>query len=422
MYKRTSFKLFVILFFTFVCFFIFPEKVNAYIKVTDFISINDPLDYQVKNELSFIDGRFKIKEEFKLLGIEGKVKNDSDFNLPYIMKVEYYDQNELLICKAASTSKVLCDTEENFVNPIGIEGYIEESYKKIAKYRVAIFTSKNCDQYNNNLLISEMKNAYNLNDNGESQNDIAIPKDFKKLEMNHLPEEDQKKYDQYISKLNVDVNVTEDNVYEFTMDMKVKFNKPSNTFSWFIPLKVKLYRNDEQFDTRKVTAQDIKSSVNYKLIHHENKIEVLNEKLDGNFDEEQDIKIKYKINIGKDPLKNIDELYININENVIDMPIYNISFAVHMPSKFDPSTLMFSYGKFYIPNNDLVEYKVENNDIIGNFKTYFLNPNEKLTMRMILPEGYFVNSKIPTEYILITVIAIVFVVIVVSVIRKIKKS
>lgn len=420
--NKNSLRIFLVLFFMFICFFAFPKKVNAYIKVSDFISINDPFDYQVNNELSFTEGRFKTKDEYKLLGIEGKVRNDSDFNLPYIMRVEYYDKNDILLCNSISNSKVLSKGDEEFVNLLAIDEKINDVYKEISKYRVAIFTSKNCVDYNDELLISKMKDKYNLNELGELEDKFDIPKDAKKLEMNHIPEEDQKKYDKYISRLNVYVNVKENNIYELILNIKVKFNNPSNEFSWYIPKETVLYRSKTEYDIRKIKVSDIYSNCDNEVINHKDKVEVKNKKIDGNFDNEKEFQIKYNINIGKDPLKDIDELYVNINENVIDMPIYNISFKIHMPSKFDESTIVFSYGKDYLPNNDLVDYKVIDNYIIGNFKTYFLNPNEKLSMRMILPEGYFVTSNFSIENVLFICIGVIFIVIIILIVNKIKSK
>lgn len=55
--------------------------------------------------------------------------------------------------------------------------------------------------------------------------------------------------------------------------------------------------------------------------------------------------IKYTYNIGKDPVKNADELYFNLIGDEWDTVINNISFKITMPKSFDKSLLGFSSGQ-----------------------------------------------------------------------------
>ena len=101
--------------------------------------------------------------------------------------------------------------------------------------------------------------------------------------------------------------------------------------------------------------------------------------------------IKYKYNIGKDPLKNADELYFNLIGNEWDADINNVSFTIRMPKSFDKSTLGFSSGNVGSTNSSNITYNVNENTIIGK-TTNTLYAGQALTVRLTLPDGYFVGA------------------------------
>lgn len=60
---------------------------------------------------------------------------------------------------------------------------------------------------------------------------------------------------------------------------------------------------------------------------------------------EKEYIIKYTYNLGKDHVKDYDELYYNIIGNEWDTVIGNITFSITMPKSFDSSKLGFSAGR-----------------------------------------------------------------------------
>ena len=69
--------------------------------------------------------------------------------------------------------------------------------------------------------------------------------------------------------------------------------------------------------------------------------------------------IKYNYNIGKDKLKNEDELYFNLIGNEWDAEIENVTFNIKMPKPFNEENLGFSSGYEGSTNNANVEYDIE---------------------------------------------------------------
>ena len=101
--------------------------------------------------------------------------------------------------------------------------------------------------------------------------------------------------------------------------------------------------------------------------------------------------IKYTYNIGKDPLKDVDELYYNLIGNEWDTAIKKLSFTIKMPKTFDQTLLGFSSGSKGSTNSSNVSYSVDGKTINGSINKA-LNAGDGVTIRLTLPEGYFVNA------------------------------
>lgn len=101
--------------------------------------------------------------------------------------------------------------------------------------------------------------------------------------------------------------------------------------------------------------------------------------------------IKYTYDIGKDSLKNIDELYYNLIGSEWNTDILNVNFKITMPKEFDENNVEFSSGYKGVTDNSNVSYNIYGNVIKGKIKG-FLTSEEELTIRITLPEGYFVSK------------------------------
>ena len=101
--------------------------------------------------------------------------------------------------------------------------------------------------------------------------------------------------------------------------------------------------------------------------------------------------IKYKYDVGNDQLKNFDELYYNLVNNNFKCDIKNVTFKIKMPKEFDVSKINFFVSDSVENTHTNVTYIVNNNIIKGSYSAKLL-PGQKLAIKMILSDGYFMKS------------------------------
>lgn len=215
-----------------------------------------------------------------------------------------------------------------------------------------------------------------------------------------------------IQSYKINMIVNEDNTFDITENITVYFNVSKHGIFRKIPLKNSIARTDGSKSNNRAKITNISVSENYTT-SNENGYKVIkigdaNSTLIG----KHSYTIKYKYNIGKDPLKNADELYFNLIGDEWDANISNVSFTITMPKSFDKSTLGFSSGNVGSTNSSNVTYNVNGNTITGN-TTNTLYAGQALTVRLTLPEGYFVgaSSNIDIFSIFVIVLCALFVLI-----------
>ena len=218
--------------------------------------------------------------------------------------------------------------------------------------------------------------------------------------------------DYTIQSYDINMIVNEDNTFDITENITAYFNVPSHGIYRKIPLKNTVTRVDNTKSQNRAKITNISVNTQYKVSTEDGykviKIGDANQTLTG----EQSYTIKYKYNIGKDPLKNNDEFYFNLIGDQWDTSIDNISFTITMPKAFDESRLGFSSGNVESTSSSNITYTVDGNVITGNTINP-LNAGQALTVRLTLPEGYFVvnNRDVITYSILVIAICMIFVLI-----------
>ena len=218
--------------------------------------------------------------------------------------------------------------------------------------------------------------------------------------------------DYTIQSYNINMIVNEDNTFDITENITAYFNVPRHGIYRKIPLKNSVTRADKTQSNNRAKITNISvnrtyttsTEYDYKVI----KIGDANQTLTG----EQNYTIKYKYDIGKDPLKDADELYFNLIGNEWDTSISNVSFTIIMPKPFDESLLGFSSGDVGSTSSSNITYSVNGNVITGNTIDP-LNAGQALTVRLTLPEGYFVvdNSDVIVYSDIVIAICVIFVLI-----------
>lgn len=192
---------------------------------------------------------------------------------------------------------------------------------------------------------------------------------------------------------NYDVNiiVNENNTFDITEKIDVNFLEARHGIFRTIPLNNKVYRENGSSNRNRARVTNVNVNDDYKMTLENNNYKIRIGNADTYVTGQKEYTIKYTYNIGKDPNKEFDELYYNIIGDEWDAPIKNYSFTITLPKEFDEQKLGFSTGREGVAGTDGLTYVKEGNVIRGT-SIKSLNRNEAVTIRLELPEGYFVNA------------------------------
>ncbi len=196
-----------------------------------------------------------------------------------------------------------------------------------------------------------------------------------------------------IDHYDVYIKVNENNTLEITETINAYFNQASHGILREIPIVNKISRLDSTTSSLYTQLYDLSVSEKYTFSKSNGYYTIKIGNSNKTISDEHKYVIKYTYNLGKDPLKDKDELYFNIIGTDWDTAIGKVTFKIEMPKEFDSNKLGFSAGSLGSTYNALVNYKVNGTTITGSYKD-ILRPNEGLTIRCELPEGYFVNAKL----------------------------
>ena len=338
---------------------IFPINTNALSKQTSYININNSGFLEI-DDLNIYDITFKdySTTSTKAFGLTGLIKNNSDNNINYSTTVYYYDKNYSLIAKSNKQSIApVANSSFNLMSNLSIiSGH---SVSEIVYYQLEVNTDG--AYYSSNMLTPSKVSDYSY-------------------------------YDYVLDKYDVNIKVNEDNTFDVVETITAYFKKPKHGIFRNIPLVNNITRLDGSKSTNRAKITNLsvnnkyttsRESGNYKI-----QIGDANKTLTG----EQNYVIKYTYNLGKDKIKDYDELYYNIIGNEWDTAIGNITFTITMPKDFDSSKLGFSSGSTGSTDNSNIKYNVSNSVITGKYNN-ILGKNEALTVRCELPDGYFSKAK-----------------------------
>lgn len=187
-----------------------------------------------------------------------------------------------------------------------------------------------------------------------------------------------------IDSYDVSMNVRDDNSYEITETIEVRFTENRHGIIRNIPLKT--------YDGSKVVVKNIKvPGYNYSTSRYDQELDIKIGDDDKYANTVETYVIKYLFIIGKDKATDMDELYFNIIGTQWDTYIQNVTFNITMPSGFDANSLNFSYGYEGYTESSEVVYNVNGNVISGKLNVR-LAPHQGLTVALPLPEGYYSNA------------------------------
>ena len=351
---KKGLPLFLVIFLSLI--FICPSA-QALTNQTEITNVNKSSNLST-DSLNFSNIKFHDNSSSSALsfGLTADVTNTSSNNIHYDVIIYYYDLNNDLITTAFHSGIVNKNQSKlNFMSNLTLLG--KYKVQDIKCYRLIVNTK-----------IATSSNSYTPSANNKYAS-----------------------YDYVIDQYDVNIVVNEDNTFDITETITAYFNVAKHGIYRKIPLKNKIVRLDGTSSTNRAKLSNLSVDNTYEVSKSSGVYNIQIGDPNRTITGEHTYTIKYTYNIGKDPIKDYDELYYNIIGDEWDTVIGNVTFSVTMPKEFDSSKLGFSSGtKGSIANNDVI-YNVSNNTITGHYNG-ILNPGEALTIRTELPEGYFAKA------------------------------
>lgn len=355
--KKNIKKLFLFIIIIIFLVFAYSSNVFALTEQTSYVNINSIQNLEVEN-LLFTNISFKdySSTSTQAFGLSGIVKNSSNNEVNYIATVYYYDSAYNLIAKRtnSTTAKSGTNSFNQMSNLTILNGHkVSEIY---------------C--YSLSIEITDYTNSSNITPSQDYQ---------------------YKTRDYVIDKYDINIIVNENNTFDITETITTYFNVPKHGIIRSIPLKNNITRLDGTKSTNRTQITNISVDNEYTTSKENGFYKLKIGKANHTLTKEQTYIIKYRYNLGKDQIKDYDELYYNIIGNEWDTVIGNITFSITMPKDFDSSKLGFSSGSKGSTDNTKIQYSVNGNQITGSYNG-ILDAGEALTIRCELPEGYFVGA------------------------------
>ena len=351
---KKGLPLFLVIFLSLI--FICPSA-QALTNQTEITNVNKSSNLST-DSLNFSNIKFHDNSSSSALsfGLTADVTNTSSNNIHYDVIIYYYDLNNDLITTTFHSGIVNKNQSKlNFMSNLTLLG--KYKVQDIKCYRLIVNTK-----------IATSSNSYTPSANNKYAS-----------------------YDYVIDQYDVNIVVNEDNTFDITETITAYFNVAKHGIYRKIPLKNKIVRLDGTSSTNRAKLSNLSVDNTYEVSKSSGVYNIQIGDPNRTITGEHTYTIKYTYNIGKDPIKDYDELYYNIIGDEWDTVIGNVTFSVTMPKEFDSSKLGFSSGtKGSIANNDVI-YNVSNNTITGHYNG-ILNPGEALTIRTELPEGYFAKA------------------------------
>lgn len=203
-----------------------------------------------------------------------------------------------------------------------------------------------------------------------------------------------------ISNYHVTALLSEDNVYSITEEIHVAFDGERHGISRTIPVNSYVVREaaDGSTTSRKVGSRITDIVVddwNYHVKSNDQQVTIYFGDDDRLISGDQTYRFSYKLHVTTDGTLGYDEVYYNIVGTDWPVTIRKLDFSVMLPKAFDADHTGFSIGYRSESGYDPAElsYVIEGNTIRGMMLRE-LYPNQGITMRVVLPSGYFTPNDV----------------------------
>lgn len=375
---KSKFKIFI---FLISCLFLLPISASCKSYISDYTEVNNNVDF-IADEFTINMSKYEsnIENEFYLLG--GAYKNISDvYYYHYIIYL--YDENKEEIGAFDGYNGIWSD---NKINQSTVDISVVNNVVMNAKY-YKFFVEPSTKELVTNYLYNDTK----INSDALDPISDTDTTHFKIKTNSKIDSTIYNNMEYIIKGYDINITVNEDNSYLIKESITAYFNVAKHGIFRKIPLKNIVVRNDGSKSSNRAKITNIKISDPYSSsVENGNRVLKIGDS-DVTLTGEKEYIIEYLYNIGKDPSSKFDELYFNIIGLEWDTYIENVTFTITMPKEFDKEKLGFTAGYEGSTNNDGITYEVNGNIITGKYNKP-LEPAQGITVRLELPEGYFVEG------------------------------
>ena len=206
-------------------------------------------------------------------------------------------------------------------------------------------------------------------------------------------------------RFDVSVEVYEDNSWRVTETISMNFIEDSHGIYRYIPYKGYIYYEDrgesvKQYYKLNITDVEI-PGYQYEKLYENNSILLKIGDADTYVKGPLTYEISYLVTAQEDGIESFDQFYWGLLPTDWNTSIDEGSFRVIMPGAFMSEDMEFLTGAYGSTDTELVNWSVENDVVVGNTLSQVITgeitrpllAGEGVTLRILLPEGYFSGEK-----------------------------
>lgn len=198
-------------------------------------------------------------------------------------------------------------------------------------------------------------------------------------------------YDSYpllINKMDVTMNVHDNNTIEVKNTISAYFNQPAYGIKMTVPLERVITRKGSSNFIHRATISDIDVPGGYAGKKGKGIYEITTGSIDRSLTMEQTIRVNYLYKLGYDGTKDEDTLYFALKNQYLDAPVGKMHFEVTLPKDFNKKKLAFYDENGHKIMGEELAYSFKGNTIVGDY-TKVLMPGEELIITCTFENGYF---------------------------------
>ena len=235
------------------------------------------------------------------------------------------------------------------------------------------------------LLVFSFFNVIILADNG-SENNVKVH------QLSQYASEDY-----VVDKYDINIVVNENNTLDVVENIDVYFNNPKHGMIFGRSIESTFLKPDGSSVKYKSKMSNISVNDTFEKYKKDGKQYIKIGSSKKTVTGGKNYTIKYRYNIVRSGVTNVDQLYYNLVVSDHSEPYGDVTFSITMPKDFDSSKLGFTIGTKRSEDSAKVKYVVDGKKITGRYEGV-LNSNEALTVRCELPKGYFTATDLDESF------------------------